>query len=684
MTDGLKDNKNPLLNFNYEIPFDSIKAEHVLPAIEELIKRAEALMAEVIDNKEARTFENTMAAFENITRHLSYAHGILGHLESVATYPAFREAYNKVQGPISQFYSSIPLSEGLWKAIKDFSLTDEASQLNQTRERFLKLTMDDFRRAGAELPLKEKERLAAINVELTQLTTQFSQNLLDATNEFELLIEDQEKLSGLPESSIDRAKEDAERKGLKGYRFTLQAPSFVPVMTYLDASEIREEMYRAYFKRGAEGDFDNRDIILRILNLRAEKAQMLGFENFADLVLEDRMAKTGETAKLFLEDLTSRVAELAKKENQELYEFRLKIEGPSAPPLNGWDVGYYAEKKRRAEYDFDEEVLRPYFQLQSVMSGLFKVAQRLFGVTINEVKDLPSWDENVQTFSLVDSDSRLLGCFYTDWFPRESKRGGAWMNCLITGEPENENFKPHLGLVCGNFSSPTGGKPALLTHSEVTTLFHEFGHLIHQLLSTVEVKSLSGTSVPWDFVELPSQILENWCWEKEALDMFARHYETGDPLPEELLAKLERVKNFRSANAFIRQLGFATLDLKLHTEYQHSVDGDVVDYSRRVLKDFSPAPLEDDNSMITGFSHLFSSPVGYAAGYYSYRWAEVLDADAFTQFKREGIFNSETGMKFRQTILSKGNSKDPMTLFKDFMGREPDPEALLEREGLLK
>jgi len=680
----IKNQNNPLLEYKYEIPFDKVKAEHVVPAIDELIKQADSLMNSIIHLEEPRTFENTMLAFEDITKQLSYAHRILGHLESVATYPEFRDVYNRVQGPLSQFYSSISLSDGLWRAIKDYSLSDDAAQLTDTRKRFLKLTMDDFKRAGAELPPEGKQRLAAINVELTELTTRFSQNLLDATNEFELIIEDAEKLSGLPESAVARAADDARQKNIEGYRFTLQAPSFVPLMTYLDDAEIREKMYRAYFGRASGGKYDNRDIISQVLKLRAEKAAMLGFQNFADLVLEDRMAKNGETARSFLSDLTQRVSKLADQENQDLYSFRQKLEGMSAPPLKGWDTGYYAEKLRKAQFDFDEEVLRPYFQLESVMSGLFKIAEILFGVKIEAITNLPSWDDSVQTFSLKDRESRLLGCFYTDWFPRESKRGGAWMNCLITGVPENSSFKPHLGLICGNFSPPVGGKPALLTHSEVTTLFHEFGHLIHQLLSKVEIKSLSGTSVPWDFVELPSQIMENWCWEKDALDIFARHFESKETLPEDLLKKLESVKNFRSANAFVRQLGFATLDLKLHIDYNEEKDGDVSDYSRGILQDFSPAPLESDNSMITGFSHLFSSPVGYAAGYYSYRWAEVLDADAFTRFKKEGIFNSEVGNHFAQTILSKGNSKDPAVLFREFMGREPDPEALLKREGLVR
>ena len=666
---------NPLTEIQFDVPFDKIRADHVEPAIDGLLAEARSSLEALVGSKEVPTYANTLGALEDLGEKLSHAIGVVGHLESVATHSELRAAYNAVQPKVSEFFSGIPLNEGVWKRIRAFSDTAEAATLSPVRKRFLKKTLDDFRRSGAELEPSQKQRLLEINVELTKLTTKFSENVLDATNAFQLIIEDQDGLSGLPASAVVAAREDAERKGEKGWRFTLQAPSMMAVMTYLDDRLVREKMYHAFALRASGGAFDNTKHIARILALRREKAELLEYSDFADLVLEGRMAKSGQKAWKFVDDLRGRTQEAFDKENRELEEF-------SGTEVKPWDLAYQAEKLRREQFEFDEEDLRPYFPYEGVLRGMFEVAQRLFGIEVRKREGVPTWDEGVDAYEVLDSDGSHLGSFYADYFPRENKRGGAWMDSLITGEPRCDGFSPHLGVNCGNLTPPTAGKPALLTHREVETIFHEFGHLLHHLLSRVEVKSLAGTNVAWDWVELPSQIMENWCWEREALDLFACHYETGERIPEELLDKMKRARNFRSANAQMRQLGFGSLDLALHTKYNPEVESDVIGYSRDILQMHSPVELPANQAMVTAFTHLFSSPVGYGAGYYSYKWSEMLDADAFTRFSREGIFNAETGDSYRRSILEQGNSAEPEELFRRFMGRDPDAEALLRRLGL--
>ena len=666
---------NSLTEIQFDIPFDKIRADHVEPAIDQLLAEARSSLEALVGSKEVPTYANTLGALEDLGEKLSHAIGVVGHLESVATHSELRAAYNAVQPKVSEFFSGIPLNEGVWKRIRAFSDTAEAAALSPVRKRFLKKTLDDFRRSGAELKPSQKQRLLEINVELTKLTTKFSENVLDATNAFQLIIENQDGLSGLPASAVVAAREDAERKGERGWRFTLQAPSMMAVMTYLDDRLVREKMYHAFALRASGGAFDNTEHIARILALRTEKAELLEYADFADLVLEDRMAKSGQKAWRFVDDLRSRTQGAFDEENRQLEEF-------SGTEVKPWDLAYQAEKLRKEQFDFDEEDLRPYFPYEGVLRGMFEIAQRLFGIEIRNREGVPTWDEAVDAYEVLDSDGSHLGSFYADYFPRENKRGGAWMDSLITGERRSDGFSPHLGVNCGNLTPPTAGKPALLTHREVETIFHEFGHLLHHLLSRVEVKSLAGTNVAWDWVELPSQIMENWCWEREALDLFARHHETGEPIPEELLHKMRRARNFRSANAQMRQLGFGTLDLALHTRFNPKVDSNVIDYSRDILQAHSPVELPKNQAMVTAFTHLFSSPVGYGAGYYSYKWSEMLDADAFTRFSREGIFNAETGDSYRRSILEQGNSAEPEELFRRFMGRDPDAEALLRRLGL--
>jgi len=662
---------NPLLQIQFRVPFDQIRVEHVEPAIDELLADAWRRLEETI------AADRPLQALDNMTERLDYAMNVVRHLESVATTPALRAAYNAVQPKVSAFYSSIPLNDRLWKTIQRYAATEEARQLTGTMKRFLTKTIDAFKRHGAELDNAGKKRLQEIDVALTEATTKFSEHVLDSTNAYELTITEEERLKGLPPTAIAAARAAAEAKGQSGWRFTLQAPSYLAVMTYLDDAAIREQLYRAFNTRatlaGPGGEaHDNRGLIVRILELRREKARLLGFRDFSDLVLEDRMAHTGAHAQSFVEDLREKTEAKFREENRDLEAF-------AGRELASWDIGYFAEKQRAALYDFDEEALRPYFPLERVTAGMFDIFGRLLGINVTEESGVPAWDSEVKCYAIYDSATGTrLGSFYADWYPRENKRGGAWMEALITGNPPAG--QPNLGLICGNLTPPVDGKPALLTHREVETIFHEFGHLLHHLLSRVEVRSLAGTSVAWDFVELPSQIMENWCWERESLDLLARHWETGETIPEDLFQKMKRAKTFRAANAQMRQIGFGVMDLALHREWDGKTD--VIESSRAILQQFSPAQLPTEHAMLAAFTHLFAGPVGYGAGYYSYKWAEVLDADAFTRFRKEGVFNSQVGHEYRDKILARGDSQDPAELYRSFMGRDPDPRAMLERAGL--
>lgn len=674
---------NPLLNLGMKIPFDGIRAEHVRPAIETSLERAKAAIAAIVAHDGPRTYANTMAALDDATEPLELAMTVVGHLESVATTDELRDAYNDVKPKVSSFYAGLPLDAGLYLAIRDFAQTDEAKALTGPKARFLAKTIEDFERHGAKLPDAGKLRLDEITRELAELTSTYGQNVLDETAAFELIIEDESQLAGLPDGAKEAAKESAKAKGKEGWRLTLQAPSLIPALTHLDDASIREKLYRAYNTRASSGSRANPPQIEKILALRQEKAALLGFANFADLVLADRMAKDGKTALDFVKDLEERTRPAFDVENESLAQFKREYEKDPDAQIQPWDIGYYSEKQRQALYDFDEEALRPYFPMTAVIDGMFETVKRLYGVSVEANTTLPVWHETVRAYDIVDDDGTPLGSFYADMFPRDEKRGGAWMNGLVSGIVQEGRVTPHLGLICGNLTPPVGDKPALLLHSEVETLFHEFGHLLHHMLSRVEVRSLAGTNVAWDFVELPSQIMENWCWEKEALDLFARHYETNAPIPHDLYDKLRRARTYRAAYAQMRQLGFATVDLALHVEYDPEKDGDVVAYSREIMQRFSPVKYPSDYAFICSFGHLFASAVGYAAGYYSYKWAEVLDADAFTQFAEKGVFDAAVGRAFRDRILARGDGDDPMKLYEDFMGRKPNLDPLLARSGLL-
>lgn len=676
------ENTNPLLAIAHPIAFDRVEAAHVEPAVDTLLASARERLEALERYEGAPSYESSLLALEQVTEDLERAMGVVGHLESVATTDALREAYNAVQPKVTAFFSSIPMSAGVYRVLREFANSDAAAQLEPTRKRFVDKTLASFRREGAELGADDKARLETLNVELSKRTTKFGQNVLDATNAYELIVEDEAALVGLPGRAIEAARESARGKGVEGFRFTLQAPSLIPVLTYLDDRGIREQLYRAFNTRAASGEFDNRVLVAEIIGLRREKAALLGFDSFVDLVLDDRMAGNGDRAMSFVDGLRAKSQPAFARENEELTAYGRQLTGDPALELAPWDIGYYAEKRRAALYDFDEEALRPYLPLEGVLAGLFEIVGKLYGITVSRVEDMSTWHPSVRVYRIIDGDGSELGVFYADLFPRESKRDGAWMNAFITAEPGTGGWSPHVGLICANVTPPVGDTPALLNHREVETVFHEFGHLLHHMLSRVSVRSLAGTNVAWDFVELPSQIMENFCWERVALDLFARHYKSDERLPDALFEPMSRARTYRGANAMMRQLGFASLDLALHSKYAPDADGDVVAYARECMQPFAAARYMESYAMVLGFGHLFSHPVGYAGGYYSYKWAEVLDADAYSRFREGGVFSAEVAGEFRDKVLSRGDSAQPMELFRDFMGRDPDERALLERSGI--
>jgi oligopeptidase A len=662
---------NPLVTLASPIPWADIRPEHVEPAADLLLEGVRAAVDRIAAQADPPTYASTLSELEGATEPLERLGLLCEHVESSVSSPEFRAAWNAAQPKVSAFWSELPLHAGLYARLKAFAGTEEARALDPIRARHLAKVLDEFRRHGAELSPEGKKELTEIDVELTRLTTKFQQNVIDATGAFDLVVEDEARLGGLPELAKQAARQSAEDKGKPGFRFTLHAPSFIPAITYLDDRELRERLYRAHSERASRGEHDNRELVRQILNLRRRKAALLGYADFSDFTTADRMAKSGTRAQRFIDDLRERTIRFFEREKLALRDF-------AGRDLAAWDVPYFSEKQRKALYDFDDEELRPYLSLETVLGGLFEVLRRLYGVCFEPIA-IPVWHESVRPYRLRDEHGDDLATIYVDLFPRDSKVQGAWMAPLRTATPPGA----HTAVVAANFTPPIGKTPALLTHREVETLFHELGHLMHLCLSRVPVRRLAGTSVAWDFVELPSQIMENWTWEREALDLVARHYETGERVPDELFAKLRRAKNFRAASAQMQQLGYAEIDLDLHRAYDPDSDGDVVARAREVLQRHVTAVLPESFAMITSFVHLFASPVGYAAGYYSYKWAEVLEADAFSRFLEEGLFNRAVGEAFRKAILEKGDSEDPEVLYRAFRGRDPSVDPLLERLGLV-
>jgi oligopeptidase A len=681
---------NPLLEGSYRIPFHRIEASHVEPGIRQALADAQSVVDAVADDTAPPTWENTVSRLDHGLEELAERMSPVGHLISVAETSDLRDAYNAVLPEISTFWSSIPLHKRLWGRLRAYADTAEAADLLGLRRRHLDKTLKDFKRAGAELPPEQKERLQALQVELAQLQQKFSENVLDATAAYELLVTDEKRLEGVPPAARRRFKARAEESEQQGWLLTLDYPSVEPILKNCEDRELRHEILVAFTTRCREGEFDNRGLLARILRLRDEVANILGYDGFPDYTLADRMAATGSRAIAFERDMAERTRPYWKRDSSELVTHAASL---GLDTLEPWDVSFVMEDLRKARYDIDDELLRPYFPLGQVLEGMFEIARRTFGFRLEEREIAEVWHSDVRFYEIFDEDDVMLGAFYTDWFPRKEKRQGAWMNNFITGGPTEDGFAPHLGVMCGNFTPPEDGGDALLTHREVQTTFHEFGHLLHHCTSKVEIPSRAGIHVAWDWVELPSQLMENWTWEREALDLFARHHETGEPIPNDLVERMVAARRFMGGWGQMRQVSLGTVDLEMHQQLAPKLraaaegeDADEVDsrqgvevmeFGRSRFADFAPGPRFAELHILTSFTHLFAG--GYAAGYYSYLWSEVLDADVFTRFRDEGIFNRETGREYVEAILSRGDSLDPDDLFVEFMGRGPDPDALLER-----
>lgn len=691
MSGAMTTKSNPLLSEAYRIPFHAIRSEHVEPAIRQALTDAQAEVDAISHEAEPACWDNTLGRLDRALEKLSRRIAPLGHLISVAETKELRDAYNNILPEISAFWSRIPLDSDLWKRLEVFENTDEANALRGIERRHLNKTLSEFRRAGASLPADRKDRLQALQVELAQTQQKFSENVLDATAAWALLVTDESRLDGVPEAAKRRFSARANENGDEGWTLTLDYPSVEPILKHCRDSELRHEVFVAYTTRCREGEHDNRPLLARILRMRDEIAHILGYGGFPDYILADRMAGTGVRAVSFEQDLAERTQPYWQRDAQQLSDHAKSL---GLDTLKPWDVAFVTEDLRKTRYDIDDEVLRPYFPLDQVLKGMFEIVHRTFGFRIEEKKIDEVWHEDVRFYEIYDESRTMLGAFYTDWFPRKEKRQGAWMNNFITGGPTKIGFAPHLGVMCGNFTPPEGENQALLTHREVQTTFHEFGHLLHHCASRVPIPSRAGIHVAWDWVELPSQLMENWTWEREALDLFAKHNETGEALPDELYSRLIDARQFVGGWAQMRQLALGTIDLELHEQMARKLRGDaegqevgdeldtvqgneVMEFARARFADFAPEPEFAAFHILTSFTHIFAG--GYAAGYYSYLWSEVLDADVFTRFRDEGIFNRETGRLYVDSILSRGDSDDPDTLFLEFMGRAPNPGALLER-----
>jgi oligopeptidase A len=667
----------PLTRIELPIPFDRLSVREVEPAVAALLAEAKKALDAVGDAP--RTYRATLGVLDMASETLDWLVNVAGHLESVVGEPDIRAAYTAILPKLSAFASSIVLSAPLYRAFRELAASDEAKSLDPARRRFLDKTLADFRRNGAELDEGGKARLTAIDAALTERTLQFQQNVVDATAAFEVLIDDRAKLAGLPDGAIEAAEKSAREKGKTGYRFTLQAPSFGPVMSFAEDRSLRERMYRGYNTRASGGPWDNWPIASEVLALRHEKARLLGFAHFADLALDDRMLRSGKDALAFVGMLRDKLQPAFEREKHELAAFAANSGHPG--PLEAWDVSYWSERQRRALYAFDEETLRPYHPLDRVLRGLFEIAESLYGIAIERDPSAPVWHPEASAYAVASAEGRRIGTFYLDLYPRETKRDGAWMGGILDRLPGTPHERESVAMIVANVTRPRGpGRGALLTHREVETLFHEFGHMLHWLLSESPIRSMAGTRVVADFVELPSMIMENWTWERDALDRFARHVDSGEPIPDAIKDRMLRARTYRAANQHMVQVGYATLDLLLHTAPE--VPADLPRFAREAFAPFAAAALPPDYAMLAGFSHLFGSAYGYAASYYSYEWAHVLEADAFGRFQSEGILSPKVGSAFRSLILAPGDTEDPAVLYRRFLGRDPDPSTFITQLGL--
>lgn len=675
---------NPLLKpfsaKDQAVPFDQIKVEHYLPAIDEAIQIAKENIAEIKSNSAAPDFTNTIFALERSSELLNAIGEIYGNMEVAHADSALQALAKDIYPRITAFSSDVSLDDEIFKKVKTVYENRHSSNLDKESLRLLEKTYLAFTRNGALLSAADKETLRQIDQEMSVLSPKYSENVLKATNAFEMILDKKEDVEGLPEGILEGAAAMAEAKGHKGqWLFNLQIPSYLPFLTYAKSRALREKIWRAYASRAFRGEFDNQGNILKFVELRARRAKLLGFNSHADFVLAERMAKNPATVMEFLHKLLNASKAAGLRDVKEVADYALKLDG--LKDLQPWDFAYYSEKLKEEKYAFNEEDLRPYFKLENVVEGVFAHAKKLYGLTFQESKDIPVYHPEVKVYEIFEEKSgKYMGLFYTDYFPRETKKGGAWMTQFRgQGMIGGEMRRPHVSIVC-NFTKPTPTKPSLLTYDEVRTLFHEFGHALHGMLSEVTYQSLSGPNVYWDFVELPSQIMENWVGEKEGLDLFARHYETNEPMPADLIQKLKASQKFQAGYVSTRQVQYAMMDMAWHTADPKDIQ-DVDSFEEKATKDTRFFPKMEGVNASCSFSHIFAG--GYSAGYYSYKWAEVLDADAFEFFKEKGLFNPEVAQKFKENILSKGGTEHPMDLYKKFRGREPDPNALLRRDGLI-
>ncbi|MCB0449956.1 MAG: M3 family metallopeptidase [Confluentibacter sp.] len=668
-------------------PFSKIKNDDFLPAFKQSIAKAKAEIDAIVNNPDAPTFENTMEALEFSGEQLDSISSIFFNLNAAETNDIIQKIAQEVSPLLSEFSNDITLNEALFKRIKSVYNSKETLNLSPEQQTLLDKKYKSFSRNGANLPDDKKEKLREIDKQLSQLKLKFGENVLAETNKFEMLITDESQLSGLPEGAMEAAKQLAESKNKEGWLFTLDYPSYIAFVTYADNRELRKKITLAAGSKGFNNDaLDNQDIVLKITKLRFERAQLLGYKTHAHFVLEERMAKTPEKVLEFSNDLLEKAKPAAEREFENLQRFAKELDG--IEQLEKWDGAYYSEKLKQKLFSLDDELLKPYFKLENVIQGAFTVANKLFDLNFEEINTIDKYHEDVTTYKVSDTNGDLVAIFYADFFPRAGKRNGAWMTSFKPQSKKNDlNERPHVSIVC-NFTKPvlsvtkgsTTRKPSLLTFNEVTTLFHEFGHALHGMLANTTYPSLSGTSVFWDFVELPSQVMENWCYEKEALSLFAKHYETGELIPIDLVEKIKASATFQEGMQTLRQLSFGLLDMSWHGQDPSKITN-VKAHEEEAFKNTTLYPEVAENCMSTSFSHIFQG--GYSSGYYSYKWAEVLDADAFEYFKEAGIFNKEIATKFKNHVLSQGGTEDPMVLYKRFRGKEPQPEALLKRAGLI-
>ena len=675
---------NPLLSLEGLPPFSKIEPKHAEPAIDQVIKENRQAVAEMLAAVDRYSWENLVHPLEQLEERLGRVWSPISHMNSVVNSEALRDAYNACLAKLSDYATEMGQNEALFAAFKQISESEEYPRLAAAQRKIIDNALRDFRLSGVDLSETDKARYKAVMQELSALNSKFEEHVLDATNGWSIQIVDEARLSGLPDSATAMAKQTARREKMEGWLFTLEFPSYLPVMMYANDRELRREMYTAYVTRASDegphaGRWDNTPVMEQLLALRHEAAQLLGFANYAERSIATKMAASTDQVLAFLNDLAERALPMAGQELEEVRAYAKEHFDVDA--LEAWDIPFYSEKLRQHRYAITQEELKPYFPEDRVLAGMFTVVNKLYGIEISEIKGVDVWHEDVRFFEIEDAQGNVRGQFYLDLYARPHKRGGAWMDDCTTRMRMAEGVQVPVAYLTCNFSAPIGSDPALFTHDEVLTLFHEFGHGLHHMLTQVDYPSVAGISgVAWDAVELPSQFMENWCWQREALNFIAGHYKTGETLPDDMFEKMLAAKNFQSAMQMLRQLEFSIFDFRLHLEYEPQKGGRIYEILEDVRHQVAVIQPPSFNRFPHSFGHIFAG--GYAAGYYSYKWAEVLSADAFAQFEENGIFDRETGLRFLAAVLEQGGSREPMELFVEFRGREPTIDALLRHSGL--